>query len=285
MGIDIHTLSFLKYASSKKKFGNTMTIGRQEIHIGQDKINYTLNSTHDYSKDIFCENMLRNEFQATAVDSIDISNFEAATHIADLNLPLKESDFLKYDTVFDGGCLEHIYNAPQALKNCSSLTNLGGQILHVLPGNNFCGHGFWQFSPELFFSLYSISNGYDDTEVFLADLGDSQNWYKVIKPVDGARINIYSSRAIYILVRTTLSRLDFLHNNIQQGNYLQEWEIGHVPFHKISIKNRLMTILREIPFYNTFKRFNFLAESFAKDRLNSKNPNLIRLNIKDVLNF
>ena len=44
---------------------------------------------------------------------------------------------------------------PGAIK----LTKIGGMIIHALPANNFCGHGFWQFSPELFYELYSPENG------------------------------------------------------------------------------------------------------------------------------
>jgi len=50
-----------------------------------------------------------------------------------------------YDTLVNFGSLEHVYNAPQALLNVSELCRNGGQILHLLPGNNFCGHGFWRF--------------------------------------------------------------------------------------------------------------------------------------------
>jgi len=66
--------------------------------------------------------------------------------------------------------MEHVFNASQGLKNVTRLCAPGGQIIHSLPANNFCNHGFWQFSPELFFSLYSDKNGYSETEIFLADV-------------------------------------------------------------------------------------------------------------------
>jgi hypothetical protein len=78
---------------------------------------------------------------------------EKATHVVDMNKPLAIEE--RYDTVIDAGTIEHIYNAPQALANVSAMCAHQGQILHIGPANIFCGHGFWQFSPELFFSLYS----------------------------------------------------------------------------------------------------------------------------------
>jgi 2-polyprenyl-3-methyl-5-hydroxy-6-metoxy-1,4-benzoquinol methylase len=66
-----------------------------------------------------------------------------------MNKPLPKTLHNKYDTVIDSGTLEHIFKAPEALEYCLLLCKPGGQILHMLPSNNWCGHGFWQFSPEL----------------------------------------------------------------------------------------------------------------------------------------
>ena len=130
----------------------------------------------------------------------------------------------QYSTVIDAGTLEHIYNIPQAFMNCSSLCKPGGQILHILPANNFCGHGFWQFSPELFFSLYSVENGYIETEVFLADVTNIDKWYKVKKPINGQRVNVHSSNRLHVLVRAVLATDDYSHKNIQQSDYEFKWE-------------------------------------------------------------
>jgi hypothetical protein len=92
-----------------------------------------------------------------------------------------------------------------------------------LPANGFCGHGFWQFSPELFFSLYSEANGYQDTEVFLADLADEQSWYRVKKPRGGKRADVVTTQAVYVLVRTRLVK-PFSHDHVQQSDYEFAWE-------------------------------------------------------------
>ncbi|MFZ3326905.1 MAG: hypothetical protein WA231_13875 [Methylocella sp.] len=183
MGIDIHVLNFLKFARRKQAFGRVATIGRQEINVPIDKLKSALNLKGHTRYGPYCEELLIGHFAATAVESFDKSDYEHATHIADMNKPLAVQN--RYDTVIDGGCIEHIYNIPQALRNVSEICSAGGQILHVLPTNNFCGHGFWQVSPELFFTLYSEANGYRETEVFLADLANEQFWYQVREPRDG----------------------------------------------------------------------------------------------------
>jgi hypothetical protein len=108
------------------------------------------------------------------------------------------------------------------------MSKVGGQIIHALPANNFCGHGFWQFSPELFFSLYNTENGYTDTEVFLADLNDISKWVKVSAPKNGDRVNFYSSNPAYVLVRTLTTRVISDFHNVQQSDYIKSWKDGQL---------------------------------------------------------
>lgn len=287
MGIDIHGLNFLKYSKMKKPFGDVITIGRQEIHVIEPVIKEILKITSEYKRQQYCEELLNSYFGATKVESLDNSNYEQVTYIHDMNQPLPSNLIGKYDTVFDGGSSEHIYNAPQALKNCSLLCKPGGQILQVLPANNFCGHGFWQFSPELFFSLYSKNNAYADTEVFIADLANTKQWYKVKQPSNGERVNIKSSNSLYVLVRTVLQKEKFNHTNVQQSDYVFEWtalnkEKKSIAKDKLSFKERV----KKISFL--YKLLSLLYDRYLKlkvnNRLNRKNPSLSLLKIKDYIN-
>jgi len=153
MSFDNHNMNFLRFARKRgNPFGRVATMGRQGMPGGG-----------------YCENFLLENFGASLVESFDYSDFEGATNIVDLNEPIYEHGE-KYDTIIDFGTMEHVFNASQGLKNVTRLCAPGGQIIHSLPANNFCNHGFWQFSPELFFSLYSDKNGYSETEIFLADV-------------------------------------------------------------------------------------------------------------------
>jgi len=210
MGIDIHALNFITYASRKKRLGKVATIGRQGLMIPRDITEFGY----------CCEKLLAERFGATLVDSYDYSSYEGATYVVDMNKPLIPGK--EYDTVIDCGCVEHIYNAPQALRNISLLCPPGGQIVHVLPANNFCGHGFWQFSPELFFSLYSQANGYSETEIFLADLTNHHAWFDVMRPMNGKRAEVISKQPLYVLCRTVKGS-DFSHENVQQFDYVHTW--------------------------------------------------------------
>src|SRR5262249_47756113 len=85
---------------------------------------------------------------ATQLDALDASPYEGASVIHDLNTPLPPALAGRYDCVFDGGTLEHVFNVPQALKNAMELARVQGHVLVTTPANNALGHGFYQFSPE-----------------------------------------------------------------------------------------------------------------------------------------
>ena len=219
MAVDTHALNFLLLASRDGPFGRTATIGRQNLSVSAEAIKrlFDLSEIPDFGP--FCETLLKRHLGATLVDSYDYSDFEGATHVVDLNKPL--IDPTQYDTVIDCGSLEHIYNAPQALRNVSLLCARGGRILHILPANNYCGHGFWQFSPELFFSLYSRTNGYGETRIFLAGIA-TDRWYEVKPPQNGQRVDVTSCTKLLILVITRRMSC-FHHDNVQQSDYVHAW--------------------------------------------------------------
>lgn len=220
MGIDIHALNFLRYVSNEEPLGRVATIGRQLLMIGPATIAAItgLPTTKEFG--MYSEEFLKGHFGASLVDSYDYSDYEGATFAADMNQPLIPTR--DYDTVIDCGSVEHIYNVAQAMANISCLCAKGGRILHVSPGNNFCGHGFWQLSPELFFSLYSEENGYRDTQVFLADLTRPRHWFEVERPTNGRRAEVVSANPLYVMCKARKIS-DSCAVRVQQSDYMDQW--------------------------------------------------------------
>ncbi len=223
MGIDAHALNCLHYARRFGNLGETVTAGRQSLLLDAN----TLESRAGFrdpgpERSLFGERLMIGAFGASSVESIDASSYEQATHIHDMNLPMP-AGFKTYDTVCDFGTIEHVFRITQAIQNLIALCKEGGQILHVAPANNFCGHGFWQMSPELFLSLYSRRNGFRDTEVFVATRKNDHQWFKVIPPKDGKRIHINSKSKIYVICRTVLERRPTAPLNVQQSDYIDLW--------------------------------------------------------------
>lgn len=288
MGFDVHTLNFMLATKKWGPFGKTVTIGRQNLNVPESFLRKALSLGPDYKNEVYVDQLLLKFFGSDKVDSIDLSGFEEASIVHDMNIALPSTHQGLYGTVIDSGCLEHIYHAPQALQNCSLLAKPGGQILHILPANNFCGHGFWQFSPELFFSIYSDSNGYRDTEVFLADLAIEDTWFKVKPPANGQRVTVHSGTPLYALVRTVKKGLDFSHSQVQQSDYVHEWasrpagmpgENRPKPPSRIKHflkKSKLIYALMS-PFYQVYLRLNSPAH------LNAKNPGLTEMKVSSLI--
>ena len=219
MGIDTPALKHFNHCKQYGYFNKTLTLGRQQILTND--IQNILGNSRSYGP--YCEDLLKDCFGSTDVDSIDNSDYEGATIVFDLNKKIKDNTIAKYNTIIDCGTLEHVYHINNALYNVSKLCNIGGQIIHVLPANNFCGHGFWQLSPELFFSLYSEKNGYKNTEVFIIDTY-SYEVRKLTPPENGRRILVDSKTPIYVAVRTVLDDKKFSHSDVQQSDYVYLWD-------------------------------------------------------------
>ncbi len=283
MGIDINGLQFLRFAAKHAKFGRVATIGRQELGVGQEELRSLAGVGAEYKPEKYCDSLLLQHFDAAVVDAWDYSDYEGANHIADMNKPLNGRVSSAYDTVIDAGSLEHVYNAPQALLNVSDLCSEGGQILHMLPANNYCGHGFWQFSPELFFSLYTASNGYSDTRVFLANAYRTDVWYEVLKPENGQRANVISFTPTFVFCRTVKAHKPS-HDSVQQSDYVHVWQKDDVtqpparvrPAWRAKIASALQTsALVDFAFFMYIKLW-------GKWSLSARNPHLTARSVRSL---
>ena len=186
-----------------------------------------------------------------------------------------------YDTVLNFGTLEHIFNISEALKSCSVLCKNGGQIFHIMPSNNFCGHGFYQFSPELFFSLYSDKNGYTETEVFLSDTTDDRFIYKINPPKNGERINIFSFNSLYLLCRTVFIENKLSELSVQQSDYLHSWNKTNHKIVDTYLHEKSLSIKEKLKKYYFFYKFlNFI--NYLLKLIGLKQKNRLNQNNKDV---
>jgi hypothetical protein len=224
LGFDAHGLLFAKKVRDEGgDFGLTATIGRQGLYVPVEVMQNLLNPDLDYKLGDYCEQVLINFFGSSAVHSFDNSDYENATYMHDFNEPLPENHHGKYDTVIDAGSLEHIYDVRTAVENFEKMLRPGGRIIHINPANNFCGHGFYQFSPEFFYSTYSSDSGFANTEVYIARISNLRHWFKVKKPTDGKRVEISSTLPIVNLVWSQKVDDARLEPSIQQSDYLHLW--------------------------------------------------------------
>lgn len=102
--------------------------------------------------------MLFSALGFATIESIDYSDYEGATHVFDLNQPdLPDTLKAHYDVVLDSGTLEHVFHVPNALTNIGAMTKIGGRIILQTPSSNHFDHGFYMFSPTLFFDYFTAN--------------------------------------------------------------------------------------------------------------------------------
>lgn len=177
MGISATSAEFLLQAhATGVSFCNTVTLGRQNLSVNDNVMKRLLKryGISGFEKAAAGNNSSENLkyglppyadafFQllgATKIDSIDADAYQDSSIIHDMNLPIPPDLHRQYDCVVDGGTLEHIFAFPTAIRNCMEMVKPGGHLILLTPANNFFGHGFYQFSPELFFRVLSPENGF-----------------------------------------------------------------------------------------------------------------------------
>lgn len=102
------------------------------------------------------------------VETLDISAYENADHIHDLNGPVPGHLADRFDAIFDFGTTEHIFDTREALANISRMLKPGGRVLHLVPATNRIGHGYHMFSPCLFHDYY-WANKFVGCEAYLVE--------------------------------------------------------------------------------------------------------------------
>jgi len=161
MALDKHLTKFIQ--SNVPSLGDVLTLGR--LHLG---------GTND-----FCEEYLKDKLKAFSVESIDIDRREEPTRCYDLGKDTPHRNLKnKYDTIIDGGTLEHVYNFPNAIQNVSDMLKLGGYFIssQLL---NYTGHGLYTLSPEVLIKA-CLLNGLEPKCIKIARaLGPLKTWFNI----------------------------------------------------------------------------------------------------------
>jgi len=105
---------------------------------------------------------------ADNVYAADVSAYENPDFLIDLNVPVKDSYHRRFDTILDVGTLEHVFDIAVALDNICKMLRKGGSVLLILPCSNAIDHGFYSFSPTLFFDYFN-ANGFASRGCYLIE--------------------------------------------------------------------------------------------------------------------
>lgn len=208
------------------RFGRVLTLGRQDVHLDAAswaELTRSLDSLAPAAMPAYADDLIR-AMGATGVETMDYSGYQGATILHDLNQPAPDHLREQFDIVLDGGTLEHVFNVPVALASCMRMLKRGGRFLAVTVANNWCGHGFYQFSPELFFRAFSKDHGFSIVEMYVGD-ADGRRHRAVADPAAvRSRVELWTSAPVYLLVH---ARRDEIREPFvtapNQADYERDW--------------------------------------------------------------
>ncbi len=235
MGIDIETARFLlARRRDKASFERCITLGRQHYFVSNTESRGLLKE-YGLSPEQF-PNLFPKEYPpysepfwqmlgAKTLHTIDASNFEGASHVHDMNQPVPDSWRESYDVVCDCGTLEHVFNFPAAIRNAMEMVKCGGYFFTQTPTNNYLGHGFYQFSPELFYRVLSPKNGFKVEHCVAVEYGPRRRWFAVTDPEEArTRVTLVNTAPVILFVWAKRVEIRPLFTETpQQSDYTAAW--------------------------------------------------------------
>jgi hypothetical protein len=218
-------------------------IGRQTLNAPSDAIASILGVigiSRELSSGISASRFAEPLFEALGareVSSLDASDYEGASIVHDLNKPLPKALANRFSLVFDGGSLEHVFNIPQAFKNCMEMVCIEGHFIQVSPANNYTGHGFWQFCPELMYRIFSPKNGFDIKTILIHEhtmqttakgypSASFGTWYKAGDPASHRnRIGLMNDKRTFVCtIARRVNYVSIFTRFPQQSDYVRAWD-------------------------------------------------------------
>jgi hypothetical protein len=209
MGVDAPVVKWLFGAKARGvDFSELATLGRQgffperrslqsvfdQLSMGLDATAF-LRESDGYAEKFF------QILGARHVTSFDKSDYQVATHLHDMNAPIDASLKNRFSAVLDLGTIEHVFNFPQAIRNCMEMVKVGGYFIQVTVANDFIGHGFYQFSPEVMYRVFSEENGFAMEAVALHEMLAGGKWYRMHDPTTlRHRVELTTRSPTYLLM-------------------------------------------------------------------------------------
>jgi|WetSurMetagenome_2_1015567.scaffolds.fasta_scaffold01106_7 hypothetical protein len=269
MGVNIDTARFLIEAKNHGvTFDKMATIGRSTLFVSPDEINDLITTYgaslsgaimpgqtgHSFADDFF------RILGANDISSIDISGYEGANILHDMNQPIPGYLTNSFDVVYDGGSLEHVFNLPQGLKNCMEMVKVGGHLIIETIANNVMGHGFYQFSPELFYRCLSPANGFQVERMIIYEMRPDKKLYNVIDPNDlKCRVELCNRFPTFLYVQSRRVALqECFAQPPQQSDYEICWSSGVGDVNRQSGESESADLRGKVRKYIPGRAFDFL---------------------------
>lgn len=251
-------------------FERTATLGHLSLYLHPSEVAYFKQEYCSYFPDSIVEPLKDYTFGKYSDDFlvdflgvkhrmiVDASAYEGANTIHDLNYPIPDSLRNSFDVVIDCGTLEHVFNFPTAIGNLMKITDIGGVLFISTPSNNLCGHGFFQFSPELMFRIFTKDNGFELKRIVVTEgvfpsfeMSPHQEAYEVTDPeIVRSRVGILSRGPVTMIVEAVkLADVPLFEKFPMQSDYVSLWgkSEGDDSYIKPGVKRVLKAVYETLP--------------------------------------
>lgn len=146
MGINLQILKTMLHENHHRPIeGRVLLIGKSTVGVNSQNIKslassygIKIDSTDFITRDVVTKRssqefwvddveLMKNLFPGIkSVDVLDVSSYEGANIIADLNMPLPSNLHGKFDFVYDSSVLDNIFNPAQMIQNVALMLKNGG---------------------------------------------------------------------------------------------------------------------------------------------------------------
>lgn len=274
----------LKAKKNGVNFDKVLTLGHQKLYITDNQIkslsrNFNIDIKNFKSKyGEYSDEFFKVFLDAKSVESLDYSEYEKCNIVHDMNIQIPNKYYENYDVVIDGGALEHIFNFPIAIENCMNMVKKNGSIFIFSMANNHMGHGFYQFSPELYFSIFN-GNGFTVNDVILdehnfpgPEISPIGKCYSVNDPKDvKGRVSAVTSKPVLIMVHAIRKEIVELFSTYPiQSDYVTVYETNkhNSSNNRTTIKEYMKRLFNYLP--KCFRNYIHGKLQFKKYSLNNK---------------
>jgi SAM-dependent methyltransferase len=242
MGIARAIVKLLIREGKREEFsGNILTIGKQDVFATTrdlrkwaGEMDFELKGAVAMpEKGFIADRALFPSLGFDSIASMDCSDYEHCTIVHDLNKDVPGELHNRYDVVLDSGTSEHIFNFPKVLENYHKMLKVGGRMIHGLPSSNHVDHGFYMFSPTIFYDYYSANNWKIVEPLFFRYYRQhTTKLWKIYHYTPGC-LDSYSfgglrgMYGIFFIVKKT--RESTFNAPVQQNSYIRTWSEDNRP--------------------------------------------------------
>lgn len=170
--------------------GNVLFVGRQTVFLDEKSLNallikhgLTLPAGFKYEfddetrsadgKHFISDRCFMQSIGIDKVDFLDVTDYEGADIVHDLGHPVPDMLSNRYDFIYNGGCLDNMFNPGVALINFSKMLRPGGRVICLESAMSW-NSPYLMYSPGWFWDYY-VTNGFADCKIYIGSFYDGDD--------------------------------------------------------------------------------------------------------------